>query len=157
MKVRSSRFKHCSQSGLFPVPQKIAEDNPKWHEEAATFVGNGPFKLAEWKHDESFTMVKSDTYWDRDTVKLDKVTWAMVDDRNTDYQMFESNELDTAYVPAEMSEKLMGSDEVKVFDQAGLYFTGSMSIKSRSRMKNQKSVCDGRRSAGNRRLRHEKR
>ncbi len=40
-------------------------------------------------------MVKSDTYWDRDTVKLDKVTWAMVDDRNTDYQMFESNELDT--------------------------------------------------------------
>lgn len=87
-----------------------------------TFVGNGPFKLAEWKHDESFTMVKSDTYWDRDTVKLDKVTWAMVDDRNTDYQMFESNELDTAYVPAEMSEKLMGSDEVKVFDQAGLYF-----------------------------------
>lgn len=55
-------------------------------------------------------------------MKLDKVTWAMVDDRNTDYQMFESNELDTAYVPAEMSEKLMGSDEVKVFDQAGLYF-----------------------------------
>ncbi|MCY7801075.1 peptide ABC transporter substrate-binding protein [Bacillus haynesii] len=107
---------------FFPVPQKVAEKNPKWHEEAATFVGNGPFKLTEWKHDESFTMVKSDTYWDRDTVKLDKVIWAMVDDRNTDYQMFESNELDTAYVPAEMSEKLMGADEVKVFDQAGLYY-----------------------------------
>ncbi|WFA06621.1 peptide ABC transporter substrate-binding protein [Bacillus sp. HSf4] len=107
---------------FFPVNQKVAEENPKWHEEADTFVGNGPFKLTEWKHDESFTMVKSDTYWDKDAVKLDKVTWAMVDDRNTDYQMFESNELDTSYVPAEMSEKLRGSDQVKVFEQAGLYF-----------------------------------
>ncbi|WP_307894086.1 peptide ABC transporter substrate-binding protein [Bacillus swezeyi] len=107
---------------FFPVNQKVAEENPKWHEEAETFVGNGPFKLTEWKHDESLTMEKSDTYWDQDTVKLDQVTWAMVDDRNTDYQMFQSNELDTSYVPAEMSEKLMGSDQVKVFEQAGIYF-----------------------------------
>ncbi|KAA6453172.1 peptide ABC transporter substrate-binding protein [Bacillus swezeyi] len=107
---------------FFPVNQKVAEENPKWHEEAETFVGNGPFKLTEWKHDESLTMEKSDTYWDQDTVKLDQVTWAMVDDRNTDYQMFQANELDTSYVPAEMSEKLMGSDQVKVFEQAGIYF-----------------------------------
>ncbi|MCZ0073358.1 peptide ABC transporter substrate-binding protein [Bacillus sonorensis] len=111
-----------SNPAFFPVNQKVAEGNPKWHEEADTFVGNGPFKLTEWKHDESLAMEKSDTYWDKKTVKLDKVTWAMVNDRNTDYQMFQSGELDTAYVPAEMSEKLMGSDEVKVFDQAGLYF-----------------------------------
>ncbi|MDA7026172.1 peptide ABC transporter substrate-binding protein [Bacillus sp. CLL-7-23] len=107
---------------FFPIPQKVANNNPKWHEEASTFVGNGPFKLTEWKHDESLTMEKSDTYWDENTVKLDKVTWAMVDDRNTDYQMFQSNELDTSFVPAEMSEKLMSSKQVKVFDQAGLYF-----------------------------------
>ncbi|NPC92269.1 peptide ABC transporter substrate-binding protein [Bacillus sp. WMMC1349] len=107
---------------FFPIHQKVANDNPKWHEEASTFVGNGPFKLTEWKHDESFTMEKSDTYWDKDTVKLDKVTWAMVDDRNTDYQMFQANELDTSFVPAEMSEKLMSSKQVKLFDQAGLYF-----------------------------------
>lgn len=90
--------------------------------EADTFVGNGPFKLTEWKHDDSITMEKSDTYWDKDTVKLDKVKWAMVSDRNTDYQMFQSGELDTAYVPAELSDQLLDQDNVNIIDQAGLYF-----------------------------------
>lgn len=48
-----------SNPAFFPVNKKIAEENPKWHEEADTFVGNGPFQLTEWKHDESLTMKKA--------------------------------------------------------------------------------------------------
>ncbi|MGE6631079.1 peptide ABC transporter substrate-binding protein [Bacillus sp. NPDC077027] len=107
---------------FFPVNQKVVEKDPNWAKNAKTFVGNGPFKLTEWKHDESFTMEKSDTYWDRKNVKLDKVTWAMVSDRNTDYQMFQSGELDTAFVPAELSEELLKKEDVQVEDQAGLFF-----------------------------------
>ncbi|WP_306372888.1 dipeptide ABC transporter substrate-binding protein DppE [Bacillus subtilis] len=111
-----------SNPAYFPVNEKVDKDNPKWFAEADTFVGNGPFKLTEWKHDDSITMEKSDTYWDKDTVKLDKVKWAMVSDRNTDYQMFQSGELDTAYVPAELSDQLLDQDNVNIVDQAGLYF-----------------------------------
>lgn len=82
-----------SNPAYFPVNEKVDKDNPKWFAESDTFVGNGPFKLTEWKHDDSITMEKSDTYWDKDTVKLDKVKWAMVSDRNTDYQMFQSGNL----------------------------------------------------------------
>src|SRR5690606_33805588 len=28
---------------FFPINHKVAEDNPKWHAEADTFVSNGPF------------------------------------------------------------------------------------------------------------------
>lgn len=111
-----------SNPAYFPVNEKVDKDNPKWFAESDTFVGNGPFKLTEWKHDDSITMEKSDTYWDKDTVKLDKVKWAMVSDRNTDYQMFQSGELDTAYVPAELSDQLLDQDNVNIVDQAGLYF-----------------------------------
>ncbi|MEC2287568.1 peptide ABC transporter substrate-binding protein [Bacillus velezensis] len=111
-----------SNPAYFPINEKVAKADPKWFTEAKTFVGNGPFKLTEWKHDDSMTMVKNETYWDKKTVKLDKVTWAMVSDRNTDYQMFQSGDLDTAFVPAELSEQLMGGKNVRTWDQAGLYF-----------------------------------
>ncbi|MEC0767591.1 peptide ABC transporter substrate-binding protein [Bacillus atrophaeus] len=111
-----------SNPAYFPINEKVANKDPKWFAEASTFVGNGPFKLTGWKHDDNMTMEKSDTYWDKGSVKLDKVKWAMVDDRNTDYQMFQSDELDSAYVPAELSEQLLDQDNVHITDQAGLYF-----------------------------------
>ncbi|MBM7703235.1 peptide ABC transporter substrate-binding protein [Metabacillus iocasae] len=107
---------------FFPINEKVATDNPKWFAEADTFVANGPFKLTEWEHDSHFVMEKNEQYWDADTVKLDKVHWAMVNDTNTDYQLFQTGELDTADVPADLSEKLFSEGKVKVEDQAGTYF-----------------------------------
>ena len=54
------------------------------------FVANGPFKLTEWEHDSHFVMEKNDQYWDKENVKLDKVHWAMVNDTNTDYQLYQN-------------------------------------------------------------------
>ncbi|MFS0644283.1 peptide ABC transporter substrate-binding protein [Siminovitchia sp. 179-K 8D1 HS] len=107
---------------FFPINEKVAKDNPNWFNEAGTFVSNGPFKLAEWNHDSDFTMVKNDQYWDVNNVKLDKVHWAMVDDPNTEYQMFTTGELDTTDIPAELADKLFKEENVEIEDQAGLYF-----------------------------------
>ncbi|MBB4824622.1 dipeptide transport system substrate-binding protein [Sporosarcina luteola] len=107
---------------FFPINEKVAADNPQWHANADTFVGNGPFKLASWDHDVSFEFEKNEHYWDADAVKLDKVHWAMVNDSNTAYQMYQSGELDVSGVPSEMAEQLKDSDELRVDDEAGLYF-----------------------------------
>ncbi|MFE8700643.1 peptide ABC transporter substrate-binding protein [Cytobacillus sp. FJAT-54145] len=111
-----------SLPAFFPINEKVATDNPEWFANADTFVGNGPFNLTEWEHDSHFVMEKNDQYWDADSVKLDKVHWAMVDDTNTEYQMFESGELDTSDVPSELSEKLFSEGKVDIVDQAGTYF-----------------------------------
>ncbi|KHE67957.1 peptide ABC transporter substrate-binding protein [Halobacillus sp. BBL2006] len=111
-----------SNPAFFPVNQKVAEENPEWYTEADSFVGNGPFALAEWKHDSEMLFKKNEEYWDSETVKLDEVHWAMVNDVNTEYQMYESGDLDTSGIPADMSEKLLKSDEVTIQDQAGTYF-----------------------------------
>ncbi|CRK80228.1 peptide ABC transporter substrate-binding protein [Neobacillus massiliamazoniensis] len=107
---------------FFPINEKVATSNPKWFAEAKTFVGNGPFTLAEWNHNSDFTFTKNEKYWDAKSVKLDKVHWAMVNDRNTEYQMYKTGELDTSSVPSELADQLLKEGDVKVEDQAGEYF-----------------------------------
>ncbi|MED3570906.1 peptide ABC transporter substrate-binding protein [Cytobacillus praedii] len=107
---------------FFPINEKVATENPQWFAEAETFVGNGPFNLAEWEHDSHFLMEKNDQYWDAGTVKLDKVHWAIVDDTNTEYQMYQTGNLDVSDIPADLSEQLFSEGKVQVGDQAGDYF-----------------------------------
>ncbi|BCB03703.1 peptide ABC transporter substrate-binding protein [Bacillus sp. KH172YL63] len=107
---------------FFPINEKVAKENPEWYAEADSFVSNGPFTLAEWEHDSHFVMEKNDHYWDKDSVKLNKVHWAMVNDSNTDYQLFKTGELDTSDVPADLSKQLFDEGKVNVEDQAGTYF-----------------------------------
>lgn len=107
---------------FFPINEKVAEENPNWHAEADTFVGNGPFALESWSHDEELVFVKNEHYWDASAVKLDKVHFAMVNDTNTQYQMFEAGELDTASIPPELSDQLIGGDNVFIGPSGGLEF-----------------------------------
>lgn len=111
-----------SNPSFFPVNEKVATDNPKWFAEADSFVGNGPFKLESWEHDSKMVFAKNDQYWDKDTVKLDKVEWAMVNDTNTEYQMYQNDELDISTVPSELATELKDNKEVKIEDQAGIAF-----------------------------------
>lgn len=107
---------------FFPVNHKVAEEDPDWHAEADTFVANGPFKLESWAHDDEMVLAKNEEYWDAEEVKLDKVHFAMVNDTNTQYQMFESGELDTASVPPELSDELIDDERTYIGEQGGLEF-----------------------------------
>lgn len=107
---------------FFPIHHKIAEENPNWHAEADTFVGNGPFKLDAWEHNVEMVFSKNEHYWDAGVVKLDKVHFAMVNDTNTQYQMFESGDLDTASIPPELSDQLIEGDNVFIGPYGGLEF-----------------------------------
>lgn len=111
-----------SNPGFFPVNKKVAEEDPDWHKEADTYVSNGPFILESWSHKEEMVMVKNDEYWDKKAVNLSKVHWAMIEDSNTSYQMFQSDELDMTGIPSELSDQLIDGDDVVIADQAGLDF-----------------------------------
>ncbi|GEL78754.1 peptide ABC transporter substrate-binding protein [Tenuibacillus multivorans] len=107
---------------FFPINHQVAQENPEWHSEADSFVANGPFQLKEWNHDNNMVFEKNPEYWDADTVKLDEVHWAMVNDTNTEYQMYESGDLDSSGIPSDLAEQLLEGDDVVYEDQAGTYF-----------------------------------
>ncbi len=83
----------------FPVNKKVVETDEKWSGEAKTHVGNGPFKMESWEHKSKMVLVKNDNYWDKDSVKLDKIEFSMVEDENTELSMFENGEIDWAGSP----------------------------------------------------------
>lgn len=108
---------------FFPVHKKTVEANKNWAAEGSTFVSNGPFKISEWKHDSEIKTVKNEAYWDAANVKLDGVTWKMINDNNTEYQMYQTGELHaTTTVPADLSDQLFAENKVTVEDGAGTYF-----------------------------------
>ena len=107
---------------FFPVNEKVATATPNWFANADTFVGNGPFKLTTWNHEEKMTFEKNDTYWDKDAVSLDSVEWAMVNDSNTSYQMYQTGELDIAGIPSSLADTLFDDPEAIIYDMAGTHF-----------------------------------
>jgi len=107
---------------FFPINHQVAQENPQWHAEAESFVANGPFMLESWEHDSEMVFAKNPEYWDSDAVKLDKVHFAMVNDNNTQYQMFETGDLDTASIPPELSDQLIEGDNVFIGESGGLEF-----------------------------------
>ncbi|QRG68136.1 peptide ABC transporter substrate-binding protein [Brevibacillus choshinensis] len=111
----------------YPVNQKVVEGNEKWAGDAATHVGNGPFKLEGWEHKNKLTLAKNDNYWDKDNVKLDKIEFSMVEDENTELSMFDNGEIDWAgaplsSLPTDAIPALKDSGKMKSQPIAGTYW-----------------------------------
>ncbi|KAB2335893.1 peptide ABC transporter substrate-binding protein [Bacillus mesophilum] len=83
-----------------PFNSKVAEANAEWANDAGDdYTTNGPFHMTEWAHSDKIVLEKSDTYWDKEAVKLDTIEMIMVNDPNTELSMFDNGELDWAGAP----------------------------------------------------------
>lgn len=82
-----------------PVPVKVIErfggmdrKGTPWTR-PENFIGNGPFRLKEWRPNQILTVEKSPTYWDRDRVRLQEIRFYPVEDANTEERMFRTGQL----------------------------------------------------------------
>ncbi len=55
---------------------------------------NGPFVLSEWQQGQKLVYAKNEYYWDKKTVKLDKITFDVFKDGNTEISLYESGYVD---------------------------------------------------------------
>jgi oligopeptide transport system substrate-binding protein len=82
----------------YPINGNVDQENSNWSSDPATYVGNGPFSLADWKHEDCITMKKNPTYWDQETVHLEEISMYMLQSE-TELSMFENHEIDWAGSP----------------------------------------------------------
>jgi oligopeptide transport system substrate-binding protein len=80
------------------VPVKkdaVTKGGDKWTE-PATFIGNGPFKLTEWKHNEKMVFERNDSFVGHDgqKAKLAKITQVMINEGAVAFAAYRNNELD---------------------------------------------------------------
>src|SRR4051812_14428912 len=87
-------IQQLSHTSFLPVYQPIVTKFGNKFTEAANFIGNGPFKLASWKHDASLTLVKNAKWRLAGSVKLNSVQMQIITDGATAENAFDANNID---------------------------------------------------------------
>ncbi|QSS99716.1 peptide ABC transporter substrate-binding protein [Pontibacillus sp. ALD_SL1] len=106
----------------YPVNKSVVEDNEDWAAEADNYVSNGPYSLDSWDHDSQLIVKKNGEYWNKEDVSMEKITWEMVNDANTYYQMYKSGELDMIdTLPTDVIAQEKGSEDFKITPYFGTY------------------------------------
>lgn len=82
----------------YPLRKDVVEKGDKWTE-AGTLIGNGPYVLNEWVHQDHMTLTPNPNYHG-DKSKLAKITLLMVGDANANFAAYQSGERDMVNVPA---------------------------------------------------------
>ncbi|GIN87216.1 peptide ABC transporter substrate-binding protein [Heyndrickxia sporothermodurans] len=108
---------------FLPQNQKFVEKmGDQYALEADKVLYNGPFKLAEWKHEQSWKYVKNPEYWDAKNVKLDEINTFVVKDDTTGLNLYESGKIDRVSLTAESVSNYKDNKEFKTTTLAGIGF-----------------------------------
>lgn len=87
--------KLLSQKLFMPQRKDLIEKNgPAYGTKAETLVFNGPFKITSFTNGSKVEMVKNDKYWDKDSVKLEKLTMLFMNEENARMNAFMSGQID---------------------------------------------------------------
>ena len=89
---------------------------------ANKLVYNGPFTLSNWKIEDAFTMRKNNNYWDKDTVKIEKINTKIVKDANAALNLYETGAIDIVGLTSENVDKYKDSPDFKTRKSAATYF-----------------------------------
>jgi len=83
---------------FYPVHQSV-KDDAKWATDPKKMIVNGPFTLTTWTTGQALEVTKNDQYWDKDNIKLNKITMSLVESGATELESYRNGELDRAGGP----------------------------------------------------------
>lgn len=109
---------------MMPVQKATIEANgDAWATAPESYVSNGPFYMVEWVQGSHITFAKNPYYWNADAVKLDKLTFMLIEDSNAAYSAYQQGEvLMIKDVPTEEIPTLQGNPEFHVDTIIGTYY-----------------------------------
>jgi oligopeptide transport system substrate-binding protein len=119
-------IQQVAHHSFLAVPRKTVEQYGEKWTEAANIVTNGPFELAEWKHNSSIDLTKWNEWRNADDVTLTRVNGRMISDGTTAQQAFEAGELDVnnQAPPTEEIARVKEEDFYQQYPGLGTYVYG---------------------------------
>ncbi|BDU49643.1 peptide ABC transporter substrate-binding protein [Haliovirga abyssi] len=90
--------------------------------EADALLFEGPFILKRWDHDSKMILVKNPNYWNKDNIKLDQVTFVMVNDTNTALNMYKNGELDIAGLSGDQLPAYKDSKDLRTYSDGSVWY-----------------------------------
>lgn len=103
--------------GWNPQNKHVVEKFGKKYGTASKYmVYNGPFVQKGWTGSSlNWKLEKNDQYWDKDKVKLQTVNYSVQKTPSTDYNLYQANKLDGAYLDVQASKRLKGQSGYTVY------------------------------------------
>lgn len=111
-----------------PLCAEIDRLSPGWSYYALdSYVGNGPFKLGKWSREKQMEIIPNPDYWDRKSVKLEKIVVSHLDDHHLAHKLFKEGLLDWVgeplfFLPYKDHESLIRSGELESQAMAALFW-----------------------------------
>lgn len=107
----------------WPVCRRAVQADPDWSLRAETYVGNGPFIMAEYSPGDRITGVKNPDYWNAAGVAMNKIGFRFIEEETTERIAFEMGQIDGTHVaPRSDLEKLRRDGVLRVAPLIGTYF-----------------------------------
>jgi oligopeptide transport system substrate-binding protein len=95
----------------YPVRQDVVEQYGEAWTEAGNLIGNGPFVLKEWVHEDHITVEANPNYWGDDKPTLQTILFKMIPDESVALIAYQNNELDITEIPLPDTKRYEGNPE----------------------------------------------
>jgi oligopeptide transport system substrate-binding protein len=90
----------------YPVREDIITSNGDEWTEPPNYIGNGPFVLTEWVHQDHLTFKANPNYWGKKP-KLSEIRMVQITDINASLAAYKNGELDISAVPPGTEKTIM--------------------------------------------------
>lgn len=113
-----------SFASLMPVRSDVVDNEGAWAKDPAKYIGNGPFKMKEYKMGDRIVFEKNDNYWNAAEVNLEEIVMYMIVDESTAHAKYNSNELHiNELIPTNEIPTLIAEDPTfYITPQIGTYY-----------------------------------
>ncbi len=92
---------------FYPVRLDVIEEYGDLWTEPGNFVGNGPYVLTEWAHEDHLVIEKNPNYHDADQVTIERVEYPIIVEDATALAAYERGELDVSGYPSEELPRIL--------------------------------------------------
>jgi len=110
----------------YPVRLDVIEEYGDLWTEPGNFVGNGPYVLTEWAHEDHVVIEKNPNYHDADSVTIERVEYPIIVEDATALAAYERGELDVSGYPSEELPRILEEmpDHFVRMPRPGVYYLG---------------------------------
>lgn len=118
-------FESLTTFGTFlPLNKKFVEEQgDKYATSTETLLFNGPFTLNKWKStSDKWELVKNENYWDKDSVKLEKITFVVVKDPQAGVDLYEKGEVDRAGLTSDLVDVYSTHEDFTTIPDTSVFY-----------------------------------
>ncbi len=117
----------------------------KYGNDVEGYLMNGPFVIESWEHESNLVLVKNENYWNKDAIKLNKITMEMIKDSNTAMNVFDDGTCDMIGLSGDyiQSYKDNGVEVKEYVDGSVWYFEFNTSLPGLNNAKVRKALTYG--------------